>query len=405
MWTKGVDIYSVREIRTKTDILFGIGALSCMDNILAELAGRGIKNVLVLTGKTGAKSSRAWQQTRMYLEEKEFTWALYDKITPNPSAGSVDEAVQLGQESGAQAVIAIGGGSVIDAAKCVSVLLPVRGRKCVDLSGGTYTAEKNVPLIAVNLTHGSGSENNAFAMIFFENTKEKRVLYSPLFYPWKVICDPALTLTLPKEQIRYGVMVTVNHALESSTSSRANPMSMMLAHEVMRLAVKYLPEAEKDKTNLEARYFLMYASLLAGMASDNGSSHFAQILAHPLAAMKPGLPHGLGISILMPAVVKKIYPECGKSLAAVLSPIIPDLEGRADEAEDAAAGLETWLSSYGIPKNLQEIGFLRENIDELVNASYSISSYSLLLSVSQAECSREAIRSIFDDALTPDRSK
>ena len=149
----------------------------------------------------------------------------------------------------------------------------------------------------------------------------------------------------------------------------------------------------------------MYASLRAGMASDNGSSHFAQILAHPLAAMKPGLPHGLGISILMPAVVKKIYPECGKSLAAVLSPIIPDLEGRADEAEDAAAGLETWLSSYGIPKNLQEIGFLRENIDELVNASYSISSYSLLLSVSQAECSREAIRSIFDDALTPDRSK
>lgn len=405
MWTKGVDIYSVREIRTKTDILFGIGALSCMDNILAVLAGRNIKNVLVLTGKTGAKSSRAWQQIRMCLEEKEFTWALYDKITPNPTAESVDEAVQLGQESGAEAVIAIGGGSVIDAAKCVSVLLPVRGKKCIDLSDGTFTAEKNVPLIVVNLTHGSGSENNAFAMIFFKDLKEKRVLYTPLFYPWKVVCDPALTLTLPKEQIRYGAMVMVNHALESSTNSRSNPMSLMLAHEVMHLAVKYLPVAEKDKTDLEARYFLMYASLLAGMASDNGSSHFAQLLANPLAAMKPDLPHGLGLSILMPAVVKKIYPEHGKSLAAILSPVVPDLEGRADEAEDAAAGLETWISCCGIPEKLREIVFLRENIDELVNISYNIPSYSLLLSVSPTECSREAIRSIFDDALTPDRSK
>ena len=405
MWTKGVDIFSVKEIRTRTDILFGIGALSSMAGILAALAGRNIKNVLVLTGKTGAKSSRAWQQIRMYLEEKEFTWALYDKITPNPPSECVDEAVRLGQESGAEAVIAIGGGSVIDTAKCVSVLLPVNGKKCIALSDGTYTAEKNVPLVVVNLTHGSGSENNAFAMIFFKDLKEKRVLYSPLFYPWKVICDPALTLTLPKEQIRYGVMVTVNHALESSTSSRANPMSMMLAHEIMHLAVKYLPEAEKDKTDLQARYFLMYASLLAGMASDNGSSHFAQLLAHPLAAMKPDLPHGLGISILMPAVVKKIYPECGKSLAAVLSPILPDLEGRADEAEDAAAGLETWISSCGGSEKSQAIGFLRANIDELVNISYNIPSYSLLLSVSPAECSREAIRSIFDDALTPDRSK
>ena len=182
-------------------------------------------------------------------------------------------------------------------------------------------------------------------------------------------------------------------------------MSLMLAHEVMHLAVKYLPVAEKDKTDLEARYFLMYASLLAGMASDNGSSHFAQLLANPLAAMKPDLPHGLGLSILMPAVVKKIYPEHGKSLAAILSPVVPDLEGRADEAEDAAAGLETWISCCGIPEKLREIVFLRENIDELVNISYNIPSYSLLLSVSPTECSREAIRSIFDDALTPDRSK
>ena len=121
--------------------------------------------------------------------------------------------------------------------------------------------------------------------------------------------------------------------------------------------------------------------------------------------MKPDIPHGLGISILMPAVVKKIYPEYGKSLAAVLSPILPDLEGRAEEAEDAAAGLETWISSCGVPEKLQAIRFLKANIDELVNISYNISSYSLLLSVSPAECSREAIRSIFDDALTPDRSK
>lgn len=405
MWTKGVDIYAVKEIRTRTDILFGIGALGCMEELLKELAQRKIKDILILTGSSGARKSGAWQQIRDLLEEQKFSWYLYDKIPPHPSDCCVDEAVKAGRESGAKAVIAIGGGSVLDAAKCVSVLLTEPDQKCISLADGTFPGEKNLPLIAINLTHGSGSENNAFAMILFRENREKRVLYSPLFYPWKVICDPMLTVSLSPEQTRYVTMEAVNHALESSVSSRANPFSIMLAHEIIKLTAKYLPAAEKEKNDLEARYFLLYASLLAGLASDNGSSHFAQILAHPLAALKPDLPHGLGLSILMPAVLKKMYPENAHVLAAVLSPIVPDLTGSAEESDDAAAGLETWLSSYGIPQNLQKVGFLRENIDELVNMSYEMSSLSQLLSVSPVECSREAIQSIFDEVLTPSGQK
>ncbi|MBR2363574.1 MAG: iron-containing alcohol dehydrogenase [Lentisphaeria bacterium] len=402
MWTKAVDIYSVREIKTRTEICFGVGAIGRLDGLLKNLKEHGVNTLLLLTGKNSFRRSGADKEVIRTLKENAMQWSHFECSGHGGEISLIGEAVKEGRKTGAQAVLAAGGGNVTDVGKCVALLLAQEGERHMrELLEGTFVPEKTLPLLVINLSHGSGSENNAFALLSDPEKKETHVIQSHLLYPWKVICDPALAVSMPRLATRYAAMDAVNHALESATSKNANPLSILLSHEIIKLVSRYLARVEKDPGDLEGRYFLQFASLLGGLATDNGGGHFSHALLHPLHTLRPELPHGLGVSVLMPSVVKKVYPEYGKVLAAVFAPVVPDLAGNAEEAEDAAAGLEVWISGCGVKLDPLDALFLKENIDELVETSYQNPSLSLLLTTAPLETSRDAIRSIFDDALTP----
>ena len=165
------------------------------------------------------------------------------------------------------------------------------------------------------------------------------------------------------------------------------------------MVAKYLPAAKKDPSDLRARYFLLYASMLAGIGFDNGLLHLTHALEHPLSGVKPELSHGSGLGIILPGIIREIYPVKGEVLADVLSPIVPGLKGGATEAEAAAAGVRRWLSEMGVPENLRAEAFAETDVEKLVDLAFNTPSLDGLLGLSPVEATREVVTRIYAKAM------
>jgi len=154
-----------------------------------------------------------------------------------------------------------------------------------------------------------------------------------------------------------------------------------------------------DPRDVVPRFNLAYAALLAGISFDNGFLHLTHALEHPLSAVKPELTHGLGLAMLLPAVVNAIYPSRGAVLADILSPIVPGLSGCACEAETAAKAVEDWLFSLGSDHKLSDEGFTVQDIAKLTELTQTTPSLPVLLSVAPVEATTELISKIYADSL------
>jgi Alcohol dehydrogenase, class IV len=359
MWEQEIDIHQVAEIRTKTTAYLGVGAINKMFDIADALVKRGIQKVVVVTGKGSHIKSGAWDVVKKALDEKKIEYVLYSKITPNPTADQVDEAAKIAREFGAAAVVAIGGGSPIDAGKSVAIMLAYPDKTTRDLCELKFPVEKAMPIIAINLTHGTGTEVDRFAVVSIPEKEFKPALAFDCIYPLYSIDDPALMANLPADQTAYVSIDAVNHVIEAATTKLGNPFAITLAKETIAIVAKYLPLARKNAGDLTARYHLLYASMIAGIAFDNGLLHLTHALEHPLSGLKPELAHGLGLGIILPAVVKQIYPAKAKILADILAPIVPGLQGTPDEAAKVYAELKKWLKAAGIKECWPKKGFRR----------------------------------------------
>ena len=399
MWENKIDINQVVEIRAKTTTFFGVGAIKKMADVAKSLNDMGIKKVLVMTGKSSHIKTGAWEVTEKALRENDIEYLLYSKVTPNPTTHQVDEATDAAKKFGAEAVIAIGGGSPIDAAKSVAILLAYPEKNCTELYELKFAPSKAAPIVTINLTHGTGTEVDRFAVVSIPEKEYKPAIAYDCIYPIYAIDDPALMTKLPPEQTLYVSVDAINHVVEAATSVVANPLSILLAKETIRLVAKYLPIAINDPGNLKARYYLLYASLIAGTSFDNGLLHFTHALEHPLSAVKPDLAHGLGLAMLLPAVVKEIYPASGEVLAEIFEPILPGLKGDASEADKAFEGLRAWLKGIGIKSQLKDEGFGEDTVEKLVNLAFETPSLDTLLSIAPVKADKESVRNIYTNSL------
>ena len=399
MWDTTVDINSVKEIRLRSTVYLGVGAIEKINTIAEELSNKGITKILAVTGGRSYKLTGAWDHVTAACEANGIDITLYDKVTPNPTTDSVDEAAALGREAGVQAVIAIGGGSPIDAGKSAAILLANPGHTAAELYSYEFAPEKAVPIVVINLTHGTGSEVNRFAVATITELNHKPAIAYDCIYPTFSIDDPALMTKLSAKQTRYVSIDAVNHVIEGATSIVANPVSVLLGEETVRLVAEYLPRAVADPEDLKARYALTFAAMIAGSSFDNGMLHLTHALEHPLSAVKPELAHGLGLTMLLPAVVFECYEACGKQLAQLLRPLVPGLKGAPDEAETAARGVEMWLKSVGVPEKLEDEGFTEDDIDTLCDLAEKTPSLGLLLSLAPVSATRERIARIYRSSL------
>ena len=399
MWKNEVDINQVVELRLKPNVYFGFGAINKIEDIAKDMKSKGIDKILVVSGRNAYKSSGAWEVIEKALKNNGIAYTNYAEVTPNPTADAVDAAAKQGKEFGAKAVMGIGGGSPIDAAKSVAIMLANDGVTARDIYEFKFIPEKAVPIVAINLTHGTGTETNRFAVVTIPETEYKPAIAYDCIYPSYSIDDPALMMNLSPEQTIYVSIDAVNHSIEAATTKVASPYSISTAKECIELVAKYLPIINKDPQNKEARYFLLYASILGGVSFDNGLLHFTHALEHPLSGVKPKLSHGLGLAMILPAVVKYIYPAKAKTLASLFSTIIPDLKGTPDEAEYAAKKIEEWLFSVGITKKLTDEGFSEADVEKLVNLTFETPSLSGLISIAPVEGTKEVVKAIFTESL------
>lgn len=392
-------INEIREIRSKTTVYLGVGAIEKIYDIASNLKNMNIDKVLIVTGRGAYKKTGAWEYVEKALEKENITYILYNEVTPNPTVDQVDEAARMGNELGAKAVIGIGGGSPIDAAKSVAILLEYKDKTARDIYEFKFTPEKAAPVIAINLTHGTGTEGDRFAVVSIPEKEYKPAIAYDCIYPLYAIDDPQLMVKLPIHQTCYVSVDAINHVVEASTSKVASPYTILLAKETVRLVSRYLPQALQHPGDLTARYYLTYASLIAGICFDNGLLHFTHALEHPLSGVKPDLSHGLGLGILLPAVIKEIYPSVSEVLADILSPIVCGLEGNPGEAEIAAKGIEKWLYSIGITEKLTDLGFKENDVEKLTKLAFETPSLDLLLSMAPIDADEKVVSNIFRNSL------
>ena len=399
MWEKDINIHDVKEIRTRTSVFFGVGAIQKIHDIAKDIESKGIDKVIVMSGKHAYKSTGAWDVVEAALKENSIGYINFDQVTPNPNTHHVNDAAKMAREFGAKAVISIGGGSPTDAGKSVAILLEYPDKNADDIYEFKFTPTKAAPVISINLTHGTGSETNRFAVVTNLEKNFKPAIAYDCIYPTYAIDDPQLMTKLSPKQTRYVSIDAVNHVVEAATSTVASPYSISLAKEVIELVAKYLPKAIANPEDLEARYFLCYAAMMGGVSFDNGLLHYTHALEHPLSAVKPDLSHGFGLAILLPSVIKTIYKDKAATLADILAPIVPDLKGEASEAEKAANGVYAWLKSVDVPEKLTDIGFAEADVDKLTDLVFTTPSLAGLIDIGPSGNSREVVRAIYEDAL------
>ena len=399
MWEKDINIHEVKEIRTRTNVYFGVGAIQKINDIAKDIKSKGIDKVIVMSGRNAYKATGAWDVVEKALKENGIGYVNFDQVTPNPTTHHVNDAFKMAEDFGAKAVIAIGGGSPTDAGKSVAILLENPDKTAEDIYDFTFAPVKAAPIISINLTHGTGTETNRFAVVTNLEKNFKPAIAYDCIYPMYAIDDPQLMTKLSPKQTRYVSIDAVNHVVEAATSLVASPYSITLAKQVIELVAKYLPKAIENPDDLEARYFLAYAAMMGGVSFDNGLLHYTHALEHPLSAVKPDLSHGLGLAILLPAVVKTIYKDRSATLADILAPIVPGLKGSADEVEKAAQGVYDWLKSVGVPEKLTDMGFSAADVDKLTDLAFTTPSLDGLINIGPSGNSRELVRNIYQESL------
>ncbi|MFI3300290.1 MAG: iron-containing alcohol dehydrogenase [Candidatus Gastranaerophilales bacterium] len=399
MWENDINITDIKEIRTRTTVYFGVGAIQKIEDVAKVLKSKSINKVIVMSGRNAYKITGAWGYVEAALKNNDIEYINFDKVTPNPTTHQVDEAATMAKEFGAEAVIAIGGGSPIDAGKSVAILLEYPDKTTNDIYEFEFAPEKAAPIVAINLTHGTGTETNRFAVVTVPEKDFKPAIAYDCIYPMFAIDDPQLMTKLSGEQTRFVSIDAVNHVVEAATSTVASPYSISIAKDVIALVAKYLPKAIANSDDLEARYFLAYAAMMGGVCFDNGLLHYTHALEHPLSAVKHELSHGLGLAILLPAVVETIYKDRPYVLAEILAPIAGDLKPEAGDAKKASAGVYEWLKSVGVPQKLHDEGFSEADIDRLVNLVYTTPSLSGLLSIGPSGDDKEVVEAIYRNSL------
>ena len=350
-WEKKIDINRVFALQpTRPLTYFGVGALGKLEGILADMTRQGQRSILVVTDPVAYKVCGAWDTVRPLLDQY-VTWKHFDGVRANPTYANGDAAAALGVSLGADAVLAIGGGSALDTAKTAALLLRHPGKRAVDFYEKGAPIRDAAPILAINTTHGTGSECSCYAVAQSDG-EDKIAIRSPHLYPTYAIDDPALTVSLPPRQTICTAMDAISHAVEAATAVTASPYGVVLAKEALRLIAIWLPTAIAQPNHLAARSWLLFASAIAGMACDPGTLHLTHALEHAMSALNADITHGEGLGILLPAALRELYPAAPEILAEILAPIAPGLTGIPGEAAIASDTLRDWLGVIGQPTSM-----------------------------------------------------
>lgn len=342
-----------------TAIRFGAGRIS---EIVDACQAAGISRPLLVTDR-GLASMEITARTLDLLAEGGVAAALFAEVDPNPSDKNVNDGLSVYRDGGFDGVIAFGGGSGLDLGKTLAFMAG-QTRPLWDFEdiGDWWTRadpDGIHPIVAVPTTAGTGSEVGRAGVITNSDSHEKKIIFHPKMLPSVVICDPELTVGMPKHITAGTGLDAFAHCVEAYSSPHYHPMSQGIALEGMRLVKDYLPRAYSDGSDIEARAHLMSAAAMGATAFQKGLGAI-HALSHPIGAHHH-THHGTTNAVCMPEVLKfnaDAIRDRFDSAAAYLG-----IEGGFD---GFCAFVDALNTELGIPKTLTDLGVSDPDLDRLV---------------------------------------
>ena len=344
---------------------FGKGA---REELPEEIRKRDFRKVLVVTDKTLLECGVTAKVTEV-LDKAEIMYEVFSDVKPNPTIKNVLDGVEACKKSGADAIVAVGGGSSIDTTKGISIVMTNPDRAdIVSLNGLSNTANKGLPIIALPTTSGTAAEVTINYVITDEEREIKMVCVDPNDIPVLAIVDSDLMASMPKSIAAATGMDALTHAVEGYITRAHNVMADMFHMKAIELIFKYLPAAVNEKDE-EAIEMMGLAQYIAGMGFSNVGLGIVHSMAHQLGAVYD-TPHGIANAILLPTVMRFNGEVCADRFREILVNI-----GRPDAAhlnDQDVINTFVWMiselsKSVGITQSVTDVGAKEEDFDMLAD--------------------------------------
>lgn len=365
-------ISALGAMRAPRHLVFGSGQRAVLADHVAALG----RSALFVTDARMAKEP-VFDELRRAVAATGTSVAVFDAVEAELPLACISAGAEAGR--GADVVVGIGGGSCLDAAKCVSLVL-AHGGDPSDYYGEYRVPGRILPLVAVPTTSGTGSEVTPVAVLADPDRAVKIGIASPHLIPLVAICDPELTLSCPRGLTAATGADALTHAIEAFTTLRRpldgrmtldhvfvgkNAISDVLALQAIRLIGGSLARVVEDGADEVARADMMLGATLAGLAFGVAGTAAAHAIQYPVGALTH-TSHGLGVAALMPYVMAWNRPACEEEYAAIGGALGLPKEGTiADRADAAVDAVTKLLQRIGIPGSLAELGVRQSDLTEI----------------------------------------
>lgn len=341
-------------------VIFGDGVSAQVGELSKSL---NAKNVLVVYDK-GVKSAGIVDPILEAIKASDLKIYEFDKVMPNPTVEIVNEAVEFAKDLSIDLIVAIGGGSSMDSAKAINIMLTNEGP--IEKYEGLDTLEnETLPLIAIPTTSGTASEVTTFSIITDTKAHKKMIIGRKYVGATIALADPNLTLKLPPAITAATGMDAMTHAIEAYLSPVASPLTDVNAIKALDFIYNNLEECVKNGENPKARGAVMLGSILADFAFSSAYLGFAHGIAHPLGAHF-NIAHGTANAVVLPYVVEfngKTVPEKVCDIGKAMG-----LDNKDISVDYVVSKIKELNKNIGIP-TLSEIGIKKSDFDLIANAT------------------------------------
>ena len=354
-----------------TRLIFGAGVLGR----LREVTKKYGKKALIVTGGGSVKRSGTFDRATASLKAAGIAWAECSGVEPNPRITTVKRGAQIARDENCDVIIALGGGSTMDASKLMAAAFHYEGDPWDMIFHGQpnpFIPVRALPVITVPTLAATGSEMNPSAVISNEETKEKSFAQAECMYPAVALVDPELTLSVPKDQTAYGVCDIITHVTESYFNGvDGTPVQDRFAEGVILTAMEYGTKAIANGKDLEARAQVQWASILAlnGWVNSGTNGGFpVHMIEHTLSAFHD-ITHAAGLSVINPSWMRFAARHRAEKFVQFAERIFGLKGNSADDLDCALEGIdrfEAFLKSTGCPTHLSEL-----NIDDKLITQYA----------------------------------
>ncbi len=357
------------EFHFPVKIVSGHRALQSLPN---ELRALGVTRPMILTDQ-GVRHAGLVDIVLDALGESEFTiGAIFDQIPPESSTSVINGIGQVYRGKECDGLIAVGGGSVIDTAKGVNILVSKEGDDILAYQGADILTTALSPLIVVPTTAGTGSEATNVAVIVEDETHQKLTFVSQYLLPDVAILDSHMTLTLPPKLTAATGMDALTHAVEAHMCIQKNPMSDTYAWQAVKLIGENLIKAVKNSKDKDTRLILANASTMAGAAFANSMVGCVHSLGHAAGSVAQ-IPHGIAMNIFLPHGLRFNLDMCHKDIAELLLPLAgPEIFSKTPAEERAEKVIETIVNLRNelhhltdLPRTLKEAGVEKDKLEKI----------------------------------------